>query len=29
VSKAVVVLVSVQGVKGCAKWGPPFSIYAL
>ena len=23
------VLVSVQGAQGCAKWGPPFSIYAL
>jgi len=27
--ESVVVLVSVQGVQGCAKWGPQFSIYAL
>ena len=29
VSCPVVVLASVQGVQGCAKWGPTFSIYAL
>jgi len=27
--RSVVVLVSVQDVQGCAKWGLPFSIYAL
>jgi len=27
--KVVVVLASVQGVQGYAKWGPPFSIYAV